>query len=101
MPAYAIATLQVSDWEWLHEYGPKAAALIAKHGGRYLVRGGEMQRLEGEAELPSALVILEFPSLDAARAFHADPEYAPLIALRDAHAATEFVLVEGVGPEWR
>ena len=96
MPAYAIGRLQSKDWSWLKEYGPITAALIEKHGGRYLARGGEMQALEGEEELPDAYVVLEFPSMEAARAWYADPEYQPMIDLRRANSEIEFVLLDGM-----
>ena len=96
MAAYAIGRLQMRDASWLAEYGPKTAALVEKHGGTYRVRGGAMERLEGEGDLPSVIVVLEFPSMDQARAWYNDPEYAPLIALRQAGSELDFVLVEGV-----
>jgi len=96
MPAYAIGRLRAGNWSWLKEYGPVVSALIEKHGGRYLARGGEMQRLEGEDELPDSYVMLEVPSMEQARAWYDDPEYAPMIELRQAHCALEFVLVEGL-----
>jgi uncharacterized protein (DUF1330 family) len=95
MPAYVIGRLESEGWKWLREYGPPTARLIAKHGGKYLVRGGAMERLEGERALPDAFVMLEFPTLAAARAWYHDPEYAPLRGLRQAHALTELVLVDG------
>ena len=96
MAAYAIGRLEVRDPSWRREYGPKPAALVKKHGGKYLVRGGAMERLEGDGELPSAMVVLEFPSMDHARAWYHDPEYAPLIKLRQSGATLDFILVEGI-----
>ena len=83
MPAYAIGRLQMRDPSWVAEYGPKTAALVAKHGGRYLVRG-VAERLEGHGALPSSIVVLEFPSMAQAKAWYNDPEYAPLIKLRQS-----------------
>jgi uncharacterized protein (DUF1330 family) len=51
------------DPSWRQEYGPKTEALVAKYGGKYLVRGGAMERLEGTGQLPSVIVVLEFPSM--------------------------------------
>ncbi len=96
MPAYAIGRLEMRDPSWLQEYGPQTAALIAKHGGRYLVRGGAMERLEGAGPLPSAMVVIESPSLEHAKAWYNDPEYAPLIKLRQSGSSLDFILVEGV-----
>ena len=61
--------MQVDNWRWLKEYGPITAALIEKHGGHYPVRGGEVERLEGEEEKPDAYVVLEFPTMEHARAW--------------------------------
>jgi uncharacterized protein (DUF1330 family) len=87
---------QMRDPSWLHDYGPKTAALVAKHGGKYLVLGGTMERLEGTGPLPSVIVLLEFPSMAQAQAWYHDPEYAPLIMLRQTGSDLDFVLVEGV-----
>lgn len=96
MAAYAIGRLQVRDASWREQYRAKVPALVAKHGGRYLVRGGAMETLEGNAPLPDGMVVVEFPSMEKARAFYNDPEYAPLIKLRQGGSDLDFVLVEGV-----
>lgn len=96
MPAYVIGRLQMRDPSWLEKYREKVPALIDKHGGRYVARGGAMEKLEGSAELPSAMVVLEFPSMDKARAWYNDPEYAPFIKLRQGGADLDLVLVEGL-----
>jgi len=69
---------------------------IARHGGRYVVRGGKMETLEGQAPLPTSFVVLEFPTMDDARGFYRDPDYAPFIKLRQAGSDLEMVLVEGL-----
>jgi uncharacterized protein (DUF1330 family) len=96
MPAYAIGRLEMHNPSWLQEYGPKTAALVARHGGKYLVRGSTMERLEGTGTLPSVVVVLEFPSMAQAKAWYRDPEYAPLIKLRQTGADLDFILVEGL-----
>jgi uncharacterized protein (DUF1330 family) len=80
-----------------------AAGIWAEDGGisretwrQYLVRGGAMERLEGTGPLPGVLVVLEFPSMEHARAWYHDPEYAPLITLRQTGSDLDFILVEGV-----
>ena len=55
-----------------------------------------MERLEGTGPLPGVLVVLEFPSMEHARAWYHDPEYAPLITLRQTGSDLDFILVEGV-----
>jgi len=96
MAAYAIGKLQMRDPSWVAEYGPKTAELVTKHGGRYLVRGGAMERLEGPGGLPSLMVVLEFPSMAQAKAWYNDPAYAPMIKLRQGGSDLDFVLVEGL-----
>ena len=66
MPAYIIADIEVSDPTRYEEYRKIAPAAIAKHGGRYLARGGQSAVLEGDWR-PGRLVILEFPSLEQAK----------------------------------
>jgi uncharacterized protein (DUF1330 family) len=96
MPAYAIGRLQMRDPSWATEYGPKVAELVKKHGGRYVVRGGAMERLEGHGDLPSSIVVLEFPSMAQARAWYHDPAYAPMIKLRQSGSDLDFILIEGL-----
>jgi uncharacterized protein (DUF1330 family) len=96
MSAYAIGRLKMHDPSWTAEYGPKTAALIQKHGGKFVVRGGRSEQLEGQGPLPDAIVVLEFPSMERAKAWYNDPEYAPLIKLRQKGSDLDFVLIEGV-----
>jgi uncharacterized protein (DUF1330 family) len=82
---------------WLEEYLPKTAALIAKHGGKVLSGGNAPQALialEGEAKPPLSVVILEFPALAHAQAFHNDPDYAPLKQVRQANLDMEVFVIE-------
>jgi uncharacterized protein (DUF1330 family) len=71
MAAYAIGRLTMRDPSWRTEYLPKTAELVVKHGGRDVVRGGAMERREGPGALPSAIVVLEFPSMAQAKAWSA------------------------------
>ena len=97
MAAYIVAQLDVKNTNWQKEYGPKAGALVQKHGGKVLAGAGSaMERLEGNRALPSVLILLEFPSLAQAKAWYNDPEYAPLIKLRQTGADLDFILVEGM-----
>lgn len=94
MAAYFIVNLDVTDPDKFNAYREAVPAVIAKHGGRYLVRGGDLHAVEGDLGF-KRLVVLEFPSLEAARGFYASPEYAPLLRLRQESAASDIVLVEG------
>ncbi len=97
MAAYFIVNLDVEDREKFERYRAGVPAMIEKHGGRYLVRGGELHPVEGDLGL-KRLVVLEFPSLEAARGFYDSTEYAPLLRLRQESAASDIVLVEGWSP---
>jgi uncharacterized protein (DUF1330 family) len=97
MAAYVIARVEVRDTAWRAEYGPKTRALVQKHGGKALAGfGSAVERLEGEGQLPSTIVILEFPSLAQAKAWYNDPEYAPMITLRQTGADADIVVVDGI-----
>lgn len=95
MAAYLHAHIQVNDPIAYEEYRRQVPAMIAAHGGRYLVRGGAAQVLEGQVELKRQ-VILEFPTMAALLGFYNSPEYAPLKALRMGAAEGSIVAVEGV-----
>ncbi len=95
MPAYLIVNIQVNDPAAYERYKADVPALIRKHGGEYLVRGGQCDVIEGNWR-PNRLVLFRFPSLEAIRALDADPEYRPLKKLRHSVAYTESVAVEGV-----
>jgi uncharacterized protein (DUF1330 family) len=95
MPAYVIVEIVIRDREAYERYKQMAAPTVAAYGGRYLVRGGPTQTLEG-SWAPSRFVILEFPTADAGRAWWSSPEYQPAKDLRQACAETEMLLVEGV-----
>ena len=95
MAAYMIVDLDVSDAVAYEEYKTKVPALIQKHGGKYLVRGGKFTVLEGDWK-PTRLVLFEFPNTAAVQALFDDPEYQPLKALRQRVAKTDVVVVEGL-----
>lgn len=95
MAAYVAVEIIVKDAETYERYKQLAPPSIATYGGRYLVRGGKTETLEG-SWLPSRFVILEFPNAQQARAWWKSPEYASAKALRQKCASTEMILVEGV-----
>jgi uncharacterized protein (DUF1330 family) len=95
MAAYMIFEVNVTDGAWRAEYLPKTAALVQKHGGRYLA-AAPAEKIEGNRALPSVVVILEFPSTEAAKAWHADADYQPMIKLRNTGSKSEALLVGGV-----
>jgi uncharacterized protein (DUF1330 family) len=94
MPAYMIANVNVQDSASFEEYRKQVPATIAKHGGRYLVRGGRVERLEGSWN-PTRLVVLEFPSMEQARRWYDSEDYRGPKALRMKCTVTDAILVEG------
>ena len=94
MSAYVIVNITIRDAAAYERYRQMATPTVAAYGGRYLVRGGASQCLEGSWN-PRRLVILEFPTVQAGRAWWESPEYEPAKALRQACADTEMLLVEG------
>ncbi len=95
MPAFIIADIDVTDLEGFEAYRKLVAPTIADAGGRYRVRGGAFDVVEGEWQ-PKRLVILEFDSMAAARAWYESDAYAPVKAIRQKSARTNVVLVEGL-----
>ncbi len=97
MRAYAVCLYNIHRSDWLDAYKPKVTELIAKHGGKYLARGSSCpwEILEGNQPDITALAIIEFPSMESARAWHSDVEYQPFIKLRQAGSHLDLILVEG------
>ena len=94
MAAYVIANVNVKDPALFEQYRKQVPDTLARHGGRYLVRGGQHQTLEG-SWTPARLVVLEFPSLEQARRWYDSEDYREPKALRMKCALTDVVLVEG------
>jgi len=94
MAAYVLGEIEVTDPTAYAQYGRQVPATIEKYGGRFVVRGGKVEALEG-GWLPKRLVVLEFPSMAQALAWYRSPEYAPLIALRQKASRGKLVAVEG------
>jgi uncharacterized protein (DUF1330 family) len=95
MSVYVIVNIDIQDAAAYEGYKAGAAALIRKHGGEYLARGGATEVIEGDWKL-SRIALLKFPDQAAVKAFLNDPEYQPLKELRHRVAHTQMVAVEGV-----
>lgn len=96
MRAYLIVEAQVTDPLAYEPYKQAAQAAIALYGGRYLVRGGTVDVLEGERPAPQRLVVVEFASRDQAQKFYHSPEYQAARALRRDAATMNIWVVEGL-----
>ena len=97
VPAYIVVQIAIHDSAKYAHYMALAPASIAAYGGRYIVRGGSSEVLEGSWQ-PARLVVLEFPTVAQARAWWNSPEYAPAKAVRQQCAHTEMLLIEGTVP---
>ncbi len=97
MPAYFIANLTVTDPDSYKTYTAQAPATIADHGGKYLVRGGAHETIEGDWQ-PNRLVVLEFPDLATAKAWYHSDAYQAILPIRLGSATGSAVLVEGLSP---
>ena len=94
MPAYVVAEVNITNPEGYKEYAAVVPATIAKYGGRFLVRGGKAEALEGDWP-ECRRVIIEFPTAQAARDWFASPEYEKPKALRKANSKGRLLLIEG------
>ena len=95
MAAYLIVDCEVTDAERYETYKQLAPPAIAKYGGRYLVRGGEVGVLEGDWR-PGRVVVLEFPDVETAKRFYTSPEYSAAREKRAGAARMNMVVVPGV-----
>jgi uncharacterized protein (DUF1330 family) len=95
MPAYVIADLTITDPQGFDEYRQMVPATIAKYGGKYVVRGGQLETMEGNWK-PQRLVIIEFDSVERAKEWWACEDYHEAKALRQRTAMTNLIIVEGV-----
>jgi uncharacterized protein (DUF1330 family) len=93
--AYVIAQIDVTNATQYGEYTKLTPDIIAKYGGRFVARGGRTATLEGPPAR-SRVVIIEFPSFDAAQQFYASAEYTAARKVREGAASAQFVLVEGL-----
>jgi uncharacterized protein (DUF1330 family) len=95
MAAYVIANIDVHDQALYDEYRQGVPATLEQYGGRFLVRGGTVETLEGSPQ-PKRLVVLEFESVEAAKRWYDSDEYRDLKALRQRAAGGDLILVRGV-----
>ena len=95
MAAYVIAQIEVTDPEGYARYREMAPATVEQYGGRYIVRGGEVEALEGDWA-PTRLVILQFDSVERAKEWWNCEEYAEAKALRQRTTKSKLTLIEGL-----
>ena len=95
MPAYVVVEINVLDHGQYERYKASVNPSIEAYGGRYLVRGGRVETLEGSWS-PQRFVIMEFADADRARAWWNSREYAAPKRIRQAASHTEMIVVEGL-----
>jgi uncharacterized protein (DUF1330 family) len=91
--AYVIVEIEVDDPAAYEEYRPLAAASVARHGGRYIARGGKTETFEGEWS--GRIVVLEFDTLDAAQAWYHSDDYQACVPIRHRTSRGRMIAVEG------
>lgn len=95
--AYLVAEVQVTDADAYKPYIPKAAEIVARHGGQYLARGGKVEGVEGP-EPAGRIAIVQFPSVAELKKFYSSPEYREVAPIRQKASKSRFFAVEGVSP---
>ena len=98
MAAYVIVEVTVHDEQAYEAYKKLTPATIAAYDGQFVVRGGKTETLEGDWQ-PQRVVVLQFPTLEKAKAWWASPEYAPAKKIRQRVATTKMLVVEGFMPQ--
>ena len=98
MTAYVIADVEVTNPEAYEEYRPRVPATVEKYGGKYVVRGGAVETVEG-SWIPKRLVVLEFPSMERAKEWYDSPEYAEIREIRFRNANSNLIFVDGIENE--
>jgi uncharacterized protein (DUF1330 family) len=94
MPAYIIVDVEIHNPEAYEAYKKLTPASLEGYEGKFIVRGGKTESLEGDWN-PQRIVVLQFPSVEKARAWWASEGYAPAKAIRESAAFTKMLLVEG------
>jgi len=93
MKHYAVVGVDVTDQGWVAEYVKNVTRMVEHHGGRYLTRTSTVEKIEGKQKAPQIVVLMEWPSREAAVGFYESEEYRPYRQSRLQGANNEFILV--------
>lgn len=93
MAAYIIARIEVTNLEAYKEYAAKTPAIAESFGGKFLVKAGAFEQIEGSG--PDRHVVIEMPDMATAKAFYASPEYQAILPIALNNSIRDFVIVEG------
>ena len=96
MAAYALIELEITNMAGMGPYMAAVTQTITNHGGKYLVRAGNTEVIEGALGQYPVKVVLEFPTMDAAKSWYDSAEYQAILPARLASAKGNFVWAEGV-----
>lgn len=94
MAVFLIADVKVTDDAWIPDYAAKVHDIVAKHGGKYLSRSGNIETIEGEGLDTTLIALIQFPSREALDAFASDPEYAPFGKARQDGSVSRFHVID-------
>jgi len=94
MTAYVIADIKVTDESWVPEYAANVLDIVHKHGGKYLSRSANITTIEGEGMDTTLIALLQFPYMDAVKAFAGDPEYAPYAKARQDGSVSRLHVID-------
>ena len=94
MSAYLIADVKITDEGWVPDYAAKVHDIVHKHGGKYLARSANVETIEGAPLETTLIALLEFPSVEAAKSFLVDPDYAPFATARQNGSDSRFQLID-------
>lgn len=95
MPAYLIVNIEITDPDKYAEYIKVCPATVSKFGGKYIARGGKAEKMEGNYE-PKRMVLLQFDTMEQAKAWWASEEYRIPKSIRHASSKTDMILFEGL-----
>lgn len=95
MKYYAVAEIDITDPSWIPAYVENTTRLVERHGGRYLARTSNFEKVEGERTPPQIYLIIEWPSKQVAESFYDSEDYKPYRESRRDGSQGEFVLVAG------
>ncbi|MBU3002454.1 DUF1330 domain-containing protein [Paraglaciecola arctica] len=96
MTAYSVLDVTPNCNDWVEDYVAQTSSIVARHGGKYIARTSNHERLEGQGENPAMRVIIEWPSIQSAKAFMSDPDYLPHLKARTAGSTSHHFVVEGL-----
>ena len=95
MKYYAVGIMSLTNTDWVQDYLRDVTPLVEKMGGRYLARTPALELIEGEGPAPQSMVLIEFPSREAAEQFYYSAEYEPYKVARRRGSVGQFYLVAG------